>query len=255
METNQQFTDPELREAFGVILSLDCFSDYIAAIAGLIYNDSLSKESLSRILSDHNIERVEDIKEELLDLLLVYINLILNDHIIAEKERENLGLFKIYFKIKEGDFYKLRYDDIQDIISRQFERLYLDHKIDHEEAIHTGHLQGLFDLSYDQIDKFKEYYVILALESGADITDLDTVKVPDLGEMNCTLSRNPSQQVKDIVWNRDNGQCTGCGSTENLEFHHIIPLSKGGSNTVRNTRLLCQACIKQKSLTTDNNQT
>ncbi|HNR42218.1 MAG TPA: hypothetical protein PKL65_08305 [Bacteroidales bacterium] len=146
MCANQPDPDLELREAFGVILSLDCFSDYISAIAGLIFNDNLSKESLSKILSDHNIERAEDIKEELLDLLLVYINLILNDHIIAEKERENLGLFKIYFRIKEGDFCKLRYDDIQDIISRQFERLYTDHRIDHAEAIHTGYLQGLFEL-------------------------------------------------------------------------------------------------------------
>ncbi len=246
METNQQFTDPELREAFGVILSLDCFSDYIVAIAGLIYNDTLSKESISRILSDHNIERIDDIKEELLDLLLVYINLILNDHIIAEKERENLGLFKIHFKIKEGDFYKLRYDDLQDIISRQFDRLYIDHSIDHAEAIHIGYLQGLFELSYDQVDKFKEYYVRIALESGADITDLDTAKVPDMDDKDYLLRRNPSQQVKDVVSNRDNGQCTGCGTTKNLEYHHVIPLSKGGSNTSRNTLLLCQSCINKK---------
>ncbi|MZQ50304.1 MAG: hypothetical protein GT598_14995 [Bacteroidales bacterium] len=113
----------------------------------------------------------------------------------------------------------------------------------------------LFDLSYDQIDKFKEYFVHKALESGADITDLDTAKVPDLDDTDYLLRRNPSQQVKDVVWIRDNGQCTGCGSTKNLEYHHIIPLSKGGSNSVRNVRLMCQTCIKQKSLTTDNNQT
>lgn len=247
METNPQFTDPELREAFEVILALECFSDYISEIAGLIHDDNLSSKNLNKILNDYNIEQIQDIKEELLDLLLVYINLILNDHIIAENERKNLELFKIYFKIKEGDFYKLRYDDLQDIISRQFERLYHDHKIDYEEALHTGYLQGLFDLSYDQIDKFKEYYVRLALESGADITDLDTAKVPDKYNKNYMLSRNPSQQVKDVVWNRDNGQCTGCGSSENIELYHVIPLSKGGSSTIRNTRLMCQACIKQKS--------
>lgn len=55
------------------------------------------------------------------------------------------------------------------------------------------------------------------------------------------------QKVKDEVWRRDGGRCVLCGSQENLEFDHIIPLSKGGSNTVRNIQLLCQKCNREKS--------
>ena len=33
-----------------------------------------------------------------------------------------------------------------------------------------------------------------------------------------------------------------CGSAENLVIDHIIPLSHGGSNDVRNLRTLCQSC-------------
>ena len=40
--------------------------------------------------------------------------------------------------------------------------------------------------------------------------------------------------VKMYVWKRDGGKCLKCGSQEKLEFDHIIPLSKGGSNTARN---------------------
>jgi hypothetical protein len=52
--------------------------------------------------------------------------------------------------------------------------------------------------------------------------------------------------VKVFVWRRDQGRCIKCGSTENLEFDHIIPQVKGGSNTERNIQLLCLACNRSK---------
>ena len=38
-----------------------------------------------------------------------------------------------------------------------------------------------------------------------------------------------------------------CESNENLEFDHIIPVSKGGANTYRNIQLLCEPCNRTKS--------
>ena len=55
-----------------------------------------------------------------------------------------------------------------------------------------------------------------------------------------------TQDVKDKVWNRDGGECVECGSNENLEFDHIIPVAKGGSNTYRNLQLLCEPCNRSK---------
>jgi hypothetical protein len=60
-------------------------------------------------------------------------------------------------------------------------------------------------------------------------------------------SRRIPQSVMDKVWNRDKGSCVTCGSKKNLEFDHIIPFSKGGSNTYRNIQLLCENCNRQKS--------
>ena len=54
------------------------------------------------------------------------------------------------------------------------------------------------------------------------------------------------ENVRIKVWRRDNGRCVRCGSREKLEYDHIIPISKGGSNTVRNIELLCEKCNRSK---------
>jgi Holliday junction DNA helicase RuvB len=54
-------------------------------------------------------------------------------------------------------------------------------------------------------------------------------------------------RVRDEVWRRDEGKCVKCGSRVKLEFDHIVPVSKGGSNTARNIELLCEACNRAKS--------
>lgn len=53
--------------------------------------------------------------------------------------------------------------------------------------------------------------------------------------------------VKREVWRRDNAECVECSSNESLEYDHIIPVSKGGANTVRNIQLLCEKCNRTKS--------
>jgi holliday junction DNA helicase RuvB len=53
-------------------------------------------------------------------------------------------------------------------------------------------------------------------------------------------------KVRREVWRRDGGRCVECGSGENLEYDHIIPVSKGGSNTARNIELLCEKHNRSK---------
>jgi hypothetical protein len=55
------------------------------------------------------------------------------------------------------------------------------------------------------------------------------------------------EYVRLFVWQRDAGKCVTCGSRERLEFDHIIPLARGGSNTERNLQLLCEACNRAKA--------
>jgi HNH endonuclease len=54
------------------------------------------------------------------------------------------------------------------------------------------------------------------------------------------------RHVRDEVWRRDQGRCSACGSRQRLEFDHIVPVSRGGSNTARNIELLCESCNRRK---------
>ena len=54
------------------------------------------------------------------------------------------------------------------------------------------------------------------------------------------------QRVRHEVWRRDRGSCVDCGSRARLEFDHIIPVSRGGSNTARNIELRCERCNRRK---------
>lgn len=60
-------------------------------------------------------------------------------------------------------------------------------------------------------------------------------------------SRHIPSHVRREVWRRDQGRCVSCGGRHNLEYDHIIPVSKGGGNTARNIELLCEECNRRKS--------
>jgi 5-methylcytosine-specific restriction endonuclease McrA len=59
--------------------------------------------------------------------------------------------------------------------------------------------------------------------------------------------RSISQDVKIAVSARDGGRCRQCGSTEKLHFDHVIPVSRGGANTIANIQLLCGPCNRSKA--------
>jgi len=66
------------------------------------------------------------------------------------------------------------------------------------------------------------------------------------GAASGTVRTKIPEQTRIEVWRRDGGACAKCGSRERLEYDHIIPVSKGGSNTARNVELLCESCNRAK---------
>lgn len=70
---------------------------------------------------------------------------------------------------------------------------------------------------------------------------------PDDSSSQEETDRYIPSEVKLSVWRRDQGKCVQCGSKEKLEYDHIIPISRGGSNTDRNVQLLCETCNRKKA--------
>jgi 5-methylcytosine-specific restriction endonuclease McrA len=56
------------------------------------------------------------------------------------------------------------------------------------------------------------------------------------------------QQVREKAKRRDGHRCRQCGSSENLEAHHVRGLAEGGSAfTLDNVITLCAACHRKES--------
>jgi hypothetical protein len=231
------------------------------------------------VLIEYGFKNLKSFKENALKLVLIYIKITLKDNLISNEEINSIRFLKLLLDIEEGEFTKDKklYNEVANIIKIQTELMYVDDdKIDKNESMQRVHLQEVFGLNYDQFLLLTNDIALDAIERGADWTDLDSYitgeaysewykenKLPDdiklrkeIEELDREIKeldkndnrvRNVSQDVKDKVWNRDKGICVQCGSNKNLEFDHIIPFSKGGSNTYRNIQLLCQTCNREKS--------
>jgi len=66
-------------------------------------------------------------------------------------------------------------------------------------------------------------------------------RMPD-GSLREPIPKN----VRLTVWERDHGKCRSCGSTEELQCDHIIPVSMGGADSVENLQILCGTCNRKK---------
>jgi len=51
-----------------------------------------------------------------------------------------------------------------------------------------------------------------------------------------------SRRIRLDVLKRDNSRCRRCSSNQNLEVHHLLAISHGGSNIDTNLITLCKNC-------------
>jgi len=130
----------------------------------------------------------------------------------------------------------------EELISSKVAELYRVREITKENELKKILKQEILDKENEKLEKEKRRQLKTQVRK-------ELIEEGILSNLNeSDLKREPiPQDVLDKVWNRDGGKCVKCGSQEKIEFDHIIPFSKGGSNTYRNLQILCEKCNRGKS--------
>ena len=168
----------------------------------------------------------------------------LNEHNDFIKNIDNMSFEDIFLFIEAG------LDDECEILKQHWvvEKIVLNMDFDRECKCYL--LENLHD--YDTEDAAE-----LVKQAEKEIRDLKLWDIKQkisskakemMGiDLSDSVREAISDNVKIFVWQRDQGKCIKCGCRENLEYDHIIPVVKGGSNTERNIQLLCEKCNRMKS--------
>lgn len=163
-----------MKDAVKILLGKNEYSHLMIESLNLILEDKMSSIELRKLLSDYNYNK-DKIRVEALSVIIDYSEVILEDGILDDEEMRNITLLKMFYQIKDGDFYKYGFQQqVDNILTLQLEKMYSDGLIDQMEALTKTSLQSLFGLSYDQFLKIVNRLAKKAYERGADLKDLDT---------------------------------------------------------------------------------
>ncbi|MGE0160774.1 MAG: HNH endonuclease [Gemmatimonadales bacterium] len=204
-----------------------------------------------------------------MDILVETARRAIKDHSIDLSEMDSVRMIQRLFAIEDGAVLQFRRDDVADLIREAMERVLDDSFVNRRESRYKVALQEAFALSYDDFATLAREQHDAALRALLEKIDhdgrglsydrltefhvraahLDAVFQVDLlngGDRDGSPGRYIPADVKNAVWRRDRGRCARCSSQERLEFDHIVPHSRGGSNTYRNVQLLCESCNRAK---------
>jgi hypothetical protein len=119
---------------------------------------------------------------------------------------------------------------------------------DGRRYVYRGHVVkviGYEDVPRDEL-QLRIKHSVLKTQKQLDKIRREVQALANLEKLPDARRESIPDDVRMFVWQRDQGKCSKCGSQERLEFDHIIPVVKGGANTARNIRLLCERCNREK---------
>ena len=181
-----------LGDVFRQYLDSESLPDQTRAIGELIVSGNFSRESFDELALSMKLSGTRILKETLLDLTLVYARKCVEDHELAEAEMADLDTLISIFRIREGDFYKLRRDAVQQVIRAQAMWILQDRYVSEEDEVLQRDLQRLFGLSYD---KYVELMRPLARER---IEELERTKLETQDREQLTLIESCIQNLRGV---------------------------------------------------------
>lgn len=192
------------------------------------------------------------------DLFLCYVEK--NYFLIKEDIKINNINYTTYLKYKEEvnnikDFIKRKYKTICSLDKIQkLERTLFLSKI-HPAINNQYHIKVIVYLQDESvlllknISKSKVFYeddIEFAKELSIK-NNRGYYKNKDFWDAKVRVERaKVSNKMRFSILSRDHYKCKYCGSTQNLEIDHIIPISKGGKSEYSNLQTLCHRCNVNK---------
>jgi len=233
--------------------------------------------TLANIIADHIVSKDE---EDLINDLCDYFK---PDQNVISEIKTTIQRVNNIAKIKKGDVHPIQTDEIvtknSELIylhqrnvlftvwrknSNKSERYWCDLFITSERIIYKSDKPKNILISNIISYESNKNYIFITSKTANNSGEFDVGKDADLVEayieqsvkrfhrqidlrQSTNNTRHITQEIRNTVWQRCNGRCVECSSTSYLEFDHIIPFSKGGSNSENNIQLLCRACNLSKS--------
>ncbi len=186
--TNNYF----LQDVFREYLDSEELSEPIRRVVKLIASGGLSRRSFDELLVAEDLSASSHPKEALLDLILVFTRKCIQDHELSEEEMSELRTLTTIFRIEEGDFYQLRPDAVQEILTAQAMRILEDRYVTKQEDILQRDLQRVFGFSYDQ------YVAFLRPLVKQHIQELDSRKLNTENKDDLNLIDSSTQNLRRI---------------------------------------------------------
>ena len=165
MSNNIFHTDDFLSYDFEKIVRHKNHCDYIREIAILVINRKFNQKNIKSVLSKYRIKSVNDIKTEILEMLIDYAIIVLADNKITEKEKENFNFLKDNLGIQEGDFYRYTPVYVSIIIKTLIEKIcWITNLQDKLEKKFDADMREFFSLNDEQLNQLKNYNIREFLE-------------------------------------------------------------------------------------------
>lgn len=143
---------------------------------------------------------------------------------------------------KEYSLHKVRRSEYDYLLSRQLEQPKIISRI---KGKNYWLFQNKFYSDSDSLKASEIHAVLEASRLRRQRKIENAVALQDLKNQP-VVRRGIPDDVKLLVMHRDQGQCCHCGSRVELQYDHIIPISRGGSSSPENLQLLCGPCNRAK---------